>query len=52
MSPKSHARSYLSRLSQLIASTDAGEIDDAVEVIRKAWREGGRSSRWATAAAR
>ena len=39
-SPKSHARSYLSRLSQLIASTDADEIDDGVEVIRKAWHDG------------
>jgi D-sedoheptulose 7-phosphate isomerase len=37
---KSHASAYLSRLSELIATVDAGEIDNATEVIRAAWHEG------------
>jgi D-sedoheptulose 7-phosphate isomerase len=39
-SSKSHARGYLSRLSQLLATIDADEIDNGVEVIRKAWHDG------------
>ena len=38
--PTSYAALYLSQLSQLIASLETSEIDNAVEVIRKAWHEG------------
>jgi D-sedoheptulose 7-phosphate isomerase len=37
---KSYAGLYLAQLSKLMATLDVAEIDNAIEVVRRAWREG------------